>query len=357
MKAKYTKPNDGDSRLLASSRKYADHVQAQQYHKEEFDNDINFAAQNIDDFPDEGIKKLRVSIDLHLNHGDVIVMKGKEIQRLYEHSVTPLGLFRIAATARFVHEAPQETTTITPFQGNSSPAYKLLASFPNLGMDETAHKNFNSVDVPMDDVLPSPQTDFQPVVTRREQTCPVDYDSPVYQEGSTHKRRNSFHIPNVQEYAMANGYENIGRSTSYSHDIRRLDHASIIDRRFSWPQPIPESFSRFKESFERGSVDASLSSGRSEFHIDQSYPSRNQAALNISPSNSTEISVSQLSPSSVSNLLPPIQHVAELPYALMHGAPSLPPLAEALSKDYQNTHCVSVHSGNLPIKMELTEEE
>ncbi|KAH0604676.1 uncharacterized protein H6S33_006344 [Morchella sextelata] len=48
-------------------------------------------------------KDARVKLDLCLNHGDVMVMSGPGIQKYWEHSVIPLGKFRIAATARFIH--------------------------------------------------------------------------------------------------------------------------------------------------------------------------------------------------------------------------------------------------------------
>ncbi|RPB05055.1 hypothetical protein L873DRAFT_940586 [Choiromyces venosus 120613-1] len=47
----------------------------------------------------------KAMLDLCLNHGDVMVMKGAEIQTHWEHTVVPTGLFRIAATARYIGHA------------------------------------------------------------------------------------------------------------------------------------------------------------------------------------------------------------------------------------------------------------
>ncbi|KAL7269960.1 hypothetical protein RUND412_007342 [Rhizina undulata] len=42
----------------------------------------------------------RVKLDLLLSHGDTMIMRGKDIQKYWEHSAVPSGLFRIAVTAR-----------------------------------------------------------------------------------------------------------------------------------------------------------------------------------------------------------------------------------------------------------------
>ncbi|KAG0136625.1 hypothetical protein HOY82DRAFT_50336 [Tuber indicum] len=65
----------------------------------------------------------KAMLDLCLNHGDVMVMKGAGIQTHWEHTVVPTGLFRIAATARYIaHNAPEgasEKQTILETEMNS----------------------------------------------------------------------------------------------------------------------------------------------------------------------------------------------------------------------------------------------
>ncbi|KAA8913875.1 hypothetical protein FN846DRAFT_37919 [Sphaerosporella brunnea] len=46
--------------------------------------------------------KKRVRLELHLNHGDIMIMHGAKIQQVWEHAAVPTGLFRIAATARMI---------------------------------------------------------------------------------------------------------------------------------------------------------------------------------------------------------------------------------------------------------------
>ncbi|CCX16891.1 Similar to hypothetical protein [Tuber melanosporum Mel28]; acc. no. XP_002836842 [Pyronema omphalodes CBS 100304] len=41
-------------------------------------------------------------LKLMLHHGDIMIMHGADIQRVYEHAAKPLGKFRIAATARWI---------------------------------------------------------------------------------------------------------------------------------------------------------------------------------------------------------------------------------------------------------------
>lgn len=82
--------------------------------------ELQLEENEEDDHPDEGKaglsamaakkelhKEPRVKLELRLNHGDVVVMKGREIQRIWEHAVQPIGLFRVAATARWIN-VPQQ---------------------------------------------------------------------------------------------------------------------------------------------------------------------------------------------------------------------------------------------------------
>ncbi|KAI5817650.1 hypothetical protein BZA77DRAFT_366057 [Pyronema omphalodes] len=47
-------------------------------------------------------KASKPCLKLMLHHGDVMIMHGADIQRVYEHAAKPLGKFRIAATARWI---------------------------------------------------------------------------------------------------------------------------------------------------------------------------------------------------------------------------------------------------------------
>ncbi|KAK0718857.1 hypothetical protein B0T21DRAFT_351641 [Apiosordaria backusii] len=47
-------------------------------------------------------------LEVEMRHGDMMVMAGTEIQRFYEHAVTPQGKRRFALTARFVDPAKME---------------------------------------------------------------------------------------------------------------------------------------------------------------------------------------------------------------------------------------------------------
>ncbi|KAJ3032944.1 hypothetical protein HK097_005026, partial [Rhizophlyctis rosea] len=53
-------------------------------------------------------KPNKVVLSLLLRHGDVVIMHGKEVQRHYEHAVTPQGL-RFAVTARRIRPNPLPT--------------------------------------------------------------------------------------------------------------------------------------------------------------------------------------------------------------------------------------------------------
>jgi len=52
------------------------------------------------DTPNLGGPAIRLT--LRLNHGDIMIMHGADIQAYWEHAAQPLGLFRIAATARLI---------------------------------------------------------------------------------------------------------------------------------------------------------------------------------------------------------------------------------------------------------------
>ncbi|KAL7266780.1 hypothetical protein RUND412_010657 [Rhizina undulata] len=47
----------------------------------------------------------RVKLDLLLSHGDTVIMRGRDIQKYWEHSAEPSGLFRIAVTARQITDS------------------------------------------------------------------------------------------------------------------------------------------------------------------------------------------------------------------------------------------------------------
>ncbi|KAF8543264.1 hypothetical protein BDD12DRAFT_874882 [Trichophaea hybrida] len=49
-------------------------------------------------------KEPAVRLTLRLHHGDIMIMHGATIQSVWEHAAQPLGLFRIAATARWIGE-------------------------------------------------------------------------------------------------------------------------------------------------------------------------------------------------------------------------------------------------------------
>ncbi|KAL7265870.1 hypothetical protein RUND412_011602, partial [Rhizina undulata] len=57
----------------------------------------------------EGKGSTRVKLDLLLSHGDTMIMRGRDIQKYWEHSAVPSGLFRIAVTARQI--TPEHAST------------------------------------------------------------------------------------------------------------------------------------------------------------------------------------------------------------------------------------------------------
>ncbi|TKA69811.1 hypothetical protein B0A49_05860 [Cryomyces minteri] len=51
------------------------------------------------------------ALKLHLGHGDIVIMHGEDIQKFYEHAVSPVGKLRFALTARHItpeHLTPEE---------------------------------------------------------------------------------------------------------------------------------------------------------------------------------------------------------------------------------------------------------
>lgn len=64
-----------------------------------------------------------VQLTLRLNHGDVMIMHGADLQKYWEHAAQPVGLFRIAATARWIGSENQLINT------NKPPAYRPLPKF------------------------------------------------------------------------------------------------------------------------------------------------------------------------------------------------------------------------------------
>jgi len=53
---------------------------------------------------EERAAKNRPRLCLKLHHGDIVIMHGEKIQTVWEHAATPTGIFRIAATARYISE-------------------------------------------------------------------------------------------------------------------------------------------------------------------------------------------------------------------------------------------------------------
>lgn len=57
-------------------------------------------------FADAPFREPRDSLVMRLDHGDMVIMNGERLQKLYEHSVRPYpghGV-RFAATARFINQ-------------------------------------------------------------------------------------------------------------------------------------------------------------------------------------------------------------------------------------------------------------
>ncbi|KAL2352420.1 hypothetical protein BJ546DRAFT_1100384, partial [Cryomyces antarcticus] len=53
------------------------------------------------------------ALKLHLGHGDIVIMHGEDVQKFYEHAVSPVGKLRFALTARHItpeHLTPEERT-------------------------------------------------------------------------------------------------------------------------------------------------------------------------------------------------------------------------------------------------------
>ncbi|KAK5138738.1 hypothetical protein LTR04_004244 [Oleoguttula sp. CCFEE 6159] len=51
------------------------------------------------------------ALKLHLGHGDIVIMHGEDVQKFYEHAVSPVGKLRFALTARHItpeHLTPEE---------------------------------------------------------------------------------------------------------------------------------------------------------------------------------------------------------------------------------------------------------
>lgn len=89
-----------------------------------------------DDAEDEASPKKgskRDKLILELNHGDMMIMSGARIQEVYEHAVTCTGLFRVAATARFIDQSINSTLTV-PKTTQDAPSVA-SATAPVVGAD------------------------------------------------------------------------------------------------------------------------------------------------------------------------------------------------------------------------------
>ncbi|GAA5884716.1 hypothetical protein JCM6882_005365 [Rhodosporidiobolus microsporus] len=96
---------------------------------------------------EEEVKKGKAAacLRVRLKHGDVLIMEGEDMQKLFEHAVTPEGL-RFAATARFVG----------PDHLNPPPAYKTTAYGSGFAAHQKPPSRFAYQDAPAPPVaLPS----------------------------------------------------------------------------------------------------------------------------------------------------------------------------------------------------------
>ncbi|KAK6336185.1 hypothetical protein TWF696_001748 [Orbilia brochopaga] len=97
----------------------------------------------------------RVCLELRLHHGDVVIMNGRDIQRLMEHAVSPEG-FRIAATARNI--SPQNMKANAGKQSTSRKAKAGTGKTDVKASDEGSKKDTSQTsggDIPPSDGINS----------------------------------------------------------------------------------------------------------------------------------------------------------------------------------------------------------
>ncbi|KAL7265888.1 hypothetical protein RUND412_011583, partial [Rhizina undulata] len=68
-----------------------------------------FEEGNVSGRKKKGKGSTRVKLDILLSHGDTMIMRGRDIQKYWEHSAVRSGLFRIAVTARQI--TPEHAST------------------------------------------------------------------------------------------------------------------------------------------------------------------------------------------------------------------------------------------------------
>jgi len=200
-------------------------------------------------------KRSRIKLDLMLNHGDVVVMKGRDIQHLWEHSAQPTGLFRIAATARFIDQTHggQENAKLI----KEASTEELLSTSPQMALQNTVNHPLASPILSDDTAarirnrqlsLPTGM-----LMSGSKQASRVLPDALHKQQDISH-RRHSVHVPSVQNYVRAHGYTAADQpnqppiSRPFGHSIPDIDDLYS-----------PIGYQRFQESFERETVEARLS--------------------------------------------------------------------------------------------------